>query len=128
MKNGSGHMIIKEMSHIPMKLKSELARASMTTSDVNNQWCRHFTVMLEINDNMFVSHLWVDKCVSRSKEIKSSIKNHQTLMGGDVYLMQSCVTKFLTNLQRCSDYLRIFCFFYQFNLLPYDITKILLRK
>ena len=25
--------------------------------------CRHYTVMLEINDNMFVSHLWVDKCV-----------------------------------------------------------------
>jgi hypothetical protein len=34
----SGHMIIKEMFHIPMKLKSELAHASMTTSDVNNQW------------------------------------------------------------------------------------------
>jgi hypothetical protein len=33
-----GHMIIKEMFHIPMKLKSELARASMTTSDVSNQW------------------------------------------------------------------------------------------
>jgi hypothetical protein len=31
-------MIIKVMFHIPMKLKSELARASMTTSDVNNQW------------------------------------------------------------------------------------------
>jgi hypothetical protein len=30
-------MIIKEMFHIPMKLKSELVRASMTTSDVNNQ-------------------------------------------------------------------------------------------
>ena len=29
-------MIIKEMFHIPMKLKSELARVSMTTSDVNN--------------------------------------------------------------------------------------------
>jgi hypothetical protein len=34
----SGHMIIKEMFHIPMKLKSELARASTTTTDVNNQW------------------------------------------------------------------------------------------
>jgi hypothetical protein len=34
----SGHMIIKVMFHIPMKLKSELARASTTTSDVNNQW------------------------------------------------------------------------------------------
>ena len=31
-------MIIKEMFHIPMKLKSDLARASITTSDVNNQW------------------------------------------------------------------------------------------
>ena len=34
----SGHMIIKEMFYIPIKLKPELARASMTTSDVNNQW------------------------------------------------------------------------------------------
>jgi hypothetical protein len=34
----SGHMIIKVMFHIPMKLKSKLARATMTTSDVNNQW------------------------------------------------------------------------------------------
>jgi hypothetical protein len=31
-------MIIKVMFHIQMKLKSELARAPMTTSDVNNQW------------------------------------------------------------------------------------------
>ena len=38
----SGHMIIKEMFHIPMKLKSELARASMTRSDVNNQWRSNF--------------------------------------------------------------------------------------
>ena len=38
----SGHMIIKVMFHIPMKLKSELARASMTTSDVNNQWRSNF--------------------------------------------------------------------------------------
>jgi hypothetical protein len=29
-------MIIKEIFYIPLKLKSELARASMTTSDVNN--------------------------------------------------------------------------------------------
>ena len=35
-------MIIKEIFHIPMKLKSELARASMTTSDVNNQWHSNF--------------------------------------------------------------------------------------
>ena len=34
----SSHMIIKEMLYIPIKLKPELARASMTTSDVNNQW------------------------------------------------------------------------------------------
>jgi hypothetical protein len=38
----SGHMIIKEMFHIPMKLKSEFAHASMTTSDVNNQWRTKF--------------------------------------------------------------------------------------
>ena len=35
-------MIIKEMFHIPMKLKSELARASMMASDVNNQWRSNF--------------------------------------------------------------------------------------
>jgi hypothetical protein len=38
----SGHMTIQEMFHIPMKLKSELAHASMTTSDVNNQWRSNF--------------------------------------------------------------------------------------
>jgi hypothetical protein len=42
----SGHMIIKEMFHIPMKLKSELARASMTKSDVNNQWRSNFQQQL----------------------------------------------------------------------------------
>jgi hypothetical protein len=31
-------MTIKEMFYIPIKLKPELARASMTTSDVNNQF------------------------------------------------------------------------------------------
>jgi hypothetical protein len=31
------YMIIKEMFYIPIKLKPELARSSMTTSDVNNQ-------------------------------------------------------------------------------------------
>jgi len=30
-------MIIKEMFYIPIKLKPELTRASMTTSDANNQ-------------------------------------------------------------------------------------------
>jgi hypothetical protein len=38
----SGHMNIKEMFYIPIKLKPELARASMTTSDVNNQWRSNF--------------------------------------------------------------------------------------
>ena len=38
----SGHMIKKEMFYIPIKLKPELARASMTTSDVNNQWRSNF--------------------------------------------------------------------------------------
>jgi hypothetical protein len=38
----SGHMIIKEMFYIPIKLKPELARASMTTSDVKNQWRSNF--------------------------------------------------------------------------------------
>ena len=31
-------MIINEMFYIPIKLKPVLARASTTTSDVNNQW------------------------------------------------------------------------------------------
>jgi hypothetical protein len=38
----SGQMIIKEMLYIPIKLKPELARVSMTTSDVNNQWRSNF--------------------------------------------------------------------------------------
>ena len=38
----SGHIIIKEMFYITIKLKPELARASMTTSDVNNQWRSNF--------------------------------------------------------------------------------------
>jgi hypothetical protein len=38
----SGHMIIKEMFHIPMKLKSEFAHASMMTLDVNNQLRSNF--------------------------------------------------------------------------------------
>jgi len=35
-------MILKEMFYIPIKLKPKLARASMTTSDVNNQWRSNF--------------------------------------------------------------------------------------
>ena len=38
----NGHMIIKEMFYIPIKLKPELARASMMTLDVNNQWRSNF--------------------------------------------------------------------------------------
>ena len=38
----SGQMIMKEMLYIPIKLKPELARVSMTTSDVNNQWRSNF--------------------------------------------------------------------------------------
>jgi hypothetical protein len=38
----SGHMMMKEMFYIPIKLKPELARASMTTSDVKNQWRSNF--------------------------------------------------------------------------------------
>jgi hypothetical protein len=42
----SGHMIIKEMFYIPIKLTPELARASMTTSDVNNQWRSNFQLQI----------------------------------------------------------------------------------
>ena len=38
----SGHIIIKQMFYIQVKLKPEFASASMTTSDVNNQWRSHF--------------------------------------------------------------------------------------
>ena len=37
------------MFHIPMKLKSELARASMTTSDVSNQWRSNFQQQITNN-------------------------------------------------------------------------------
>jgi hypothetical protein len=39
-------MIIKEMFYIPMKLKPELARASMTMSDENNQWRSNFQQLI----------------------------------------------------------------------------------
>ena len=51
----SGHMIIKEMFHIPMKLKSELARASMTTSDVNNQWRSYFQQQINLTQIKFTT-------------------------------------------------------------------------
>ena len=47
----SCHMIIKEMIYIPIKLKPEFARASMTMSDVNNQWRSNFQQQI-ISDNM----------------------------------------------------------------------------
>jgi hypothetical protein len=40
--NETSKEFIKVMFHIPMKLKSELARASTTTSDANNQWRSNF--------------------------------------------------------------------------------------
>jgi hypothetical protein len=56
-------MIIKVMFHIPMKLKFELARASMTTSDVNNQWRSNFKMALNENDSraMVMSRFTVNK-------------------------------------------------------------------
>jgi hypothetical protein len=42
-------MIIKEMFYIPIKLKAELARASMITSDVNNQWHSNFQQQTNTN-------------------------------------------------------------------------------
>ena len=44
-------MITKEMFYIPIKLKPELARASMTTSDVNNQWRSNFQQQIIFNIN-----------------------------------------------------------------------------
>jgi hypothetical protein len=38
----TGHIIIKEIFCIPIKLKPELAPVPMTTSDVNNQWRSNF--------------------------------------------------------------------------------------
>jgi hypothetical protein len=44
----SGHMMIKEMVYIPITFKPELARASITTSEVNNQWrCFYTPVKLQ---------------------------------------------------------------------------------
>ena len=47
----SDHMIIKEMFYIPIKLKPKLPRASMTTSDVNNQWRSNFQQQIIYNTN-----------------------------------------------------------------------------
>jgi hypothetical protein len=61
----SGHMIIKEMFHIPMKLKSELACASMTTDRIQNISCRTGLLMvlhycnLSSSSNTVQSSNWV---------------------------------------------------------------------
>jgi hypothetical protein len=48
------HMIIKEMFYIPIKLKHELARASMTTSNVNNQWRSNFQQQIIITNKISI--------------------------------------------------------------------------
>ena len=37
----------KREDYIPIKLKPELARASLTTSDVNNQWRSYFLTQIK---------------------------------------------------------------------------------
>jgi len=51
----SGHMIIKEMFYIPIKLKPKLPRASMTTSDVNNQWRSNFQQQIILTQIKFTT-------------------------------------------------------------------------
>ena len=48
-------MIIKEMFYIPIKLKPELALASMTTSDVNNQWRSNFQQQIILTQIKFTT-------------------------------------------------------------------------
>ena len=48
-------MIIKEMFYIPIKLEPELARASMTTSDVNNQWHSNFQPQIILTQIKFTT-------------------------------------------------------------------------
>jgi hypothetical protein len=56
-----GHMIIKEMFHIPIKLKPELARISMTTSHRktqqvtdNKQWLIQVYKSIQINNYIWM--------------------------------------------------------------------------
>jgi hypothetical protein len=65
----NGHMIIKEMFYIPIKLKPELARASMTTSDVNNQWRSNFQQQ--------IMHLITYELLSWPRQIKCNIHKMQ---------------------------------------------------
>jgi hypothetical protein len=48
-------MIIKEMFYTPIKLKPELAQASMTTSDVNNQWRSNFQQQIILTQKKFTT-------------------------------------------------------------------------
>jgi len=48
-------MIIKEMFYIPIKLKPELAHASMATSDVNNQWRSNFQQQIIVTQIKFTT-------------------------------------------------------------------------
>ena len=48
------------MFHIPMKIKSELARASMMTSDVNNQWRSNFQQQKIHNEKFNYIKFWCD--------------------------------------------------------------------
>ena len=43
------------MFHIPMKLKSERARASMTKSDVKNQWRGNFQQQIILTQIKFTT-------------------------------------------------------------------------
>jgi hypothetical protein len=49
-------MIIKEMFYIPIKLKPELARASMTTADVKNQWRSNFQQQIFLTQIKFTTN------------------------------------------------------------------------
>jgi hypothetical protein len=53
-------MIIKEMFYIPIKLKPELAHASMTTSDINNQW--HF-IQNVLRSTLLHANKTTKKCI-----------------------------------------------------------------
>jgi hypothetical protein len=48
-------MIIKEMFYIPINLKPERARASMATSDLNNQWRSNFQQQIILTQMKFAT-------------------------------------------------------------------------
>jgi hypothetical protein len=45
----SGHMIIKKMFYIPIKLKPELAHASMTTNKIHNEKFNYIKFWCDLN-------------------------------------------------------------------------------